>query len=68
VPTVYGEGVTEFGGCFAGREAVSGGRDVILSGAVAPHNGLSLVVVFVLEGDFQLGAVGRHFAALDHEV
>ena len=47
----------------------SGGRDVILSGAVAPHNGRSgVVVVFVFEGDAKLRAVGGDFAVFDHHV
>ena len=29
---------------------------------------VELVLAFIFEGDLQLGAVGRHFAALDHEV
>jgi len=48
--------------------AVEKGEMVFCAGPVAPHNGLSGVVVFVLEGKTKLRAVGRDFAVFDHEV
>ena len=52
----------------AGGEVVSGERDVVLSGAVAPLYGLSGVVAFVFKGEAKLRAVGGDFAFFDHEV
>ena len=42
--------------------------DGVLCGVVAPHNGLSGVVAFVLEGDVKLRAVGGDFAVFDHHI